>query len=147
MWYVESMRAVRCHELTGPSGLRVDEVADPKPGSGEVAIDVKAAGLNFPDVLLSYGKYQFKPKLPYTPGKGPAGVVRAVGAGVTRFKAGDRVIGMNEHSGYAELIVVDQNDVYKLPDSLPFADAASMSLGFDTSWMALRERARIKSVK
>ncbi len=76
------MRAVRIHELTGPGALRVDEVVDPKPDTDEVLIDVKAAGVNFPDVLLSRGKYQFKPEPPFVPGGEAAGVVSAVGADV-----------------------------------------------------------------
>ena len=84
------MRAVRCHDLIGPSGLRVDDLPEPLPGLGEVQIDVRAAGVNFPDVLLSYGKYQIKPPAPFTPGGEAAGVVRAVGAGVTSVAPGDR---------------------------------------------------------
>ena len=75
------MRAVRCHALTGPSGLRVDEEPEPEPGPGEVLVDVRAAGVNFPDVLLSYGRYQIKPEPPFVPGGEAAGVVKAVGWG------------------------------------------------------------------
>lgn len=138
------MKAILVHELGSIDNGRLVDVPDPKPGPGEVLIAVKAAPVNYVDIVQITGKYQFKPKLPYTPGKGPAGVVAALGDGVSGLAIGDRVIGMNEHSGYAELIVVGQSDVYKLPDRLSFVDAAAMSLGFDTSWMALRERARIK---
>ncbi len=85
------MRAVRCHELVGPSGLRVDELPNPEPGPSEIAIDVRAAGVNFPDVLITEGKYQFKPTPPFIPGGEVAGVVAAVGEGVTGFAVGDRV--------------------------------------------------------
>jgi len=82
------MRAVRCHELTGPKSLRVDEVPAPVPGPGEVLVDVRAAGVNFPDVLLTYGKYQFKSDPPFIPGGEAAGVVRAVGPSVTDLAVG-----------------------------------------------------------
>lgn len=137
------MKAILVHELGSIDNGRLAEVPDPVPGPGEVLIEVRAAPVNYVDIVQITGRYQFTPKLPYTPGKGPAGVVRALGAGVAGLGVGDRVIGMNEHSGYAELIVVGASDVYKLPDQLSFVDAAAMSLGFDTSWMALRERARI----
>lgn len=137
------MRAILVHELGSIDNGKLVEIPDPAPGPGEVLIEVHAAPVNYVDIVQITGKYQFKPKLPYTPGKGPAGIVRGLGTGVTRFAIGDRVIGMNEHSGYAQKIVVAQNDVYKLPDQLSFVDAGAMSLGFDTSWMALRERARI----
>ena len=85
------MRAIRCHELIGPAGLRVDEVPEPTPDASEVLIDVRAAGVNFPDVLMSYGKYQFRPAPPFVPGGEAAGVVKAVGSAVTSLKPGDRV--------------------------------------------------------
>ncbi len=137
------MKAILVHELGSIDNGKLVDISDPAPGAGEVLIEVHAAPVNYVDIVQITGKYQFKPKLPYTPGKGPAGIVRGLGAGVTRVRVGDRVIGMNEHSGYAQRIVVAQNDVYKLPDQLSFVDAGAMSLGFDTSWMALRERARI----
>jgi NADPH:quinone reductase len=138
------MRAILVHELGSIDNGKLAELPDPQPGPGQVLIEVHAAPVNYVDIVQITGNYQFKPKLPYTPGKGPAGIVRGLGAGVTGFAIGDRVIGMNEHSGYAEQIVVALQDVYKLPDALSFVEAAAMSLGFDTSWMALRERARIK---
>src|SRR5687768_8606271 len=95
------MRAVRCHELVGPSGLRVDELPEPSPGAGEVLIDVKAAALNFPDVLLSYGKYQFKPEPPFIPGGEASGIVKAIGDGVTQVAVGDRVAATMVHGAFA----------------------------------------------
>ncbi len=138
------MKAILVHELGSIDNGVLSEIAVPQPGPGQVLIDVHAVPVNYVDIVTISGKYQFKPKLPYTPGKGPAGVVSALGVGATGFAIGDRVIGMNEHSGYAQANVVDAVNVYKLPGALPFEEAASMSLGFDTSWMALRERARIK---
>ena len=90
------MRAVRIHELTGPAGLRLDtDVPEPVVSSGHVLIDVKASGVNLPDILMTKGMYQFKPTPPFSPGGEVAGVVRAVGAGVTSVVAGDRVAATN----------------------------------------------------
>ena len=138
------MKAIRVHQLGSIDNGALAEVPDPVPGPREVLIEVRAVPVNYVDIVTITGKYQFKPKLPYTPGTGPAGIVRALGAGVTGLSVGDRVLGMNEHSGFAGLIAVEQQNVYRLPDALSFVDAASMSLGFDTSWMALRERGRIE---
>lgn len=139
------MRAVRCHELVGPSGLRVDEVADPRPGAGEVLIDVKAAGLNFPDVLLSYGKYQFKPAPPFILGGEAAGVVSAVGDGVTSVRAGDRVATWMVHGAFAEKIVVPELATVKLPDAVSFETGAATLLTYATTYHALIDRAALRS--
>jgi NADPH2:quinone reductase len=140
------MRAVRCHELTGPASLRVDDdVADPPtPAAGEVAIDVKAAGVNFPDVLLSRGKYQFKPEPPFSPGGEAAGVVRAVGAGVTSVKPGDRVAATVIYGAFAERIVVPEQAVTKLPDAVSFEVGAATLLTYATTMHALVDRAAIQ---
>ena len=138
------MKAVLVSELGSIDNGRVTEVADPTPGPGQLLIEVHAVPVNYVDIVTISGRYQFKPKLPYTPGKGPAGIVRATGAGVSRFRPGDRVLGMSESGGYAQLALVDEAQSYRLPDDMPFTDAAAMSLAFDTAWMALRERARIQ---
>ncbi|MGE0630283.1 MAG: NADPH:quinone oxidoreductase family protein [Hyphomicrobiaceae bacterium] len=137
------MKAVLVHELGSIDNGEVAEVPLPVPGPGQLLIEVHAAPVNFVDIVTITGKYQFKPKLPYTPGKGPAGVVMAVGEGVERFKPGDRVLGMAEYGGYAEAALLDEAQTYRLPDTLSFVDAAAMSLAFDTAWMALRDRGRI----
>ncbi|MBX3207413.1 MAG: NADPH:quinone oxidoreductase family protein, partial [Labilithrix sp.] len=139
------MRAVRCHELSGPSGLRVDEVADPKPGAGEVLIDVKAAGLNFPDVLLSYGKYQFKPEPPFVLGGEAAGVVSAVGDGVTSVRVGDRVATWMIHGAFAEKIVAPELATVKLPDRVSFEVGAATLVTYGTTYHALVDRAALRS--
>ncbi len=145
MWYVETMRAVRCHDPKGPSSLRVDEVADPKPAAGEVLIEVKAAGLNFPDVLLSYGKYQFKPEPPFILGGEAAGVVLAVGDGVTSVRAGDRVATWMIHGAFAEKIVVPELATVKLPDGVGFETGAATLLTYATTYHALVDRAALRS--
>src|SRR5688572_20441491 len=102
------MRAVRIHELTGPTALRVDEVPDPKVSAGQVLVEVRAAGVNFPDILLTRGQYQFKPAPPFSPGGEAAGVVRAIGDGVTSVAVGDRVSVTVIHGAFAEQLVVPE---------------------------------------
>src|SRR5689334_2863635 len=127
------MRAVRCHELIGPKGLRVDEIAAPTPGPGEVLIDVRAAGINFPEVLLSHGKYQFKPEPPFIPGGEAAGVVRGLGEGVSSLAVGDRVAATMIHGAFAEQIVVPELAAVKLPDRVGFEVGAATLLTYATT--------------
>lgn len=141
----KSMRAVRIHALTGPSGLRVDEVPEPTPGAGEVLIDVRAAGVNFPDVLLSHGKYQFKPDPPFVPGGEAAGVVRAVGAGVSSLAPGDRVAVTMLHGAFAEAIVVPELAAVKVPENVGFEAAAATLLTYATTYHALVDRAGLRA--
>lgn len=138
------MRAVRQHELTGPKGLRVDEIPAPTPGPGEVLIEVHAAGVNFPDVLLSYGRYQFKPEPPFIPGGEAAGIVRAVGAAVNTVAPGDRVCATLMNGAFAEQIVVPEAAVVKLPDAVPFETGAATLLTYATTLHALVDRAAIQ---
>jgi len=139
------MRAVRCHELIGPSGLRVDEILDPQAGAGEVLIDVRAAGVNFPDLLLSHGKYQFKPDPPFIPGGEVAGVVRAVGAGVTSLAVGDRVAATMIFGAFAERVVVPEQAAVRLPDGVSFEVGAATLLTYATTLHALVDRAAIRA--
>jgi len=138
------MRAVRIHELTGPKALRVDEVPAPTPGPGDVLIEVKGAGVNFPDVLLSYGKYQFKPDPPFIPGGEVAGVVRAVGTDVRTIAAGDRVAATLLHGAFAEQVVVPEGAVVRLPDAVPFDLGAATLLTYATTLHALVDRAALQ---
>jgi len=138
------MRAVRCHELTGPSSLRVDEVPSPTPGPNEVLIDVRAAGVNFPDVLMTYGKYQFKADPPFSPGGEAAGVVRAVGSAVTSVAPGDRVCATMMMGAYAEQIVAPDATVTKLPDAVSFEVGAATLLTYATTLHALVDRAALQ---
>jgi NADPH2:quinone reductase len=137
------MRAVRVHELTGPSALRVDEVPDPTVGTGQVLIEVRACGVNFPDVLLSRGMYQFKPNLPFSPGGECAGIVRAVGAGVTTVAPGDRVAATVIHGAFVEQICVPEIAVIKLPDEVGFEVGAATLLTYATTYHALVDRAQL----
>lgn len=140
------MRAVRSHDLKGPSGVRVDvDLPEPKPSAGEVLVAVRAAGLNFPDVLLSYGKYQFKPEPPFILGGEAAGVVEAVGPGVTSVAVGDRVATWMIHGAFAEKIVVPELATVKLPESVSFEVGAATLLTYATTIHALVDRAALKS--
>lgn len=139
------MRAVVVHEFGAPESLVVENIPEPVPGADEVVIDVKATTANFVDLLVIAGKYQFLPPRPFTPGKLPAGVISAVGANVIGLSVGDRVLTTAEEGGYAEKAVASAAHCYRIPDRMSFVDAAAISLAFDTSWFALRERARVKS--
>ena len=139
------MRAVRVHELTGPTALRVDEIPAPEVRAGQVAIDVRAAGVNFPDILLTRGQYQFKPTPPFSPGGEASGVVRAIGDGVTSVKVGDRVAATVVYGAYAEQLVVPEQTVVKLPDAVSFEIGAATLLTYATTVHALVDRAQIKS--
>jgi NADPH2:quinone reductase len=125
----------------GPiENLLLEDVPDPQPGPGEVLVDVHAASVNFPDLLVIGGTYQILPKRPFSPGKDMAGVVAAVGTGVTTCKPGDRVAAQNEYGAYAQKCVVPQNNCYPMPDVMSFADAAAMGIAYPTAHFALVER-------
>ena len=137
------MRAVRVHELTGPAALRIDELPEPAVGAGQVLIDVKACGVNFPDVLLTRGLYQFKPSPPFTPGVEAAGTVLAVGDGVTRVAPGDRVVATMLYGAFAERVCVPEPAVVKLPDAVSFEVGAATPTTYLTTYHALVDRAAI----
>ena len=139
------MRAVRVHELTGPSALRVDELPTPTAAGGQLLIDVKAAGVNFPDVLITYGKYQFKPTPPFSPGGEAAGIVRAVGSGVKNFAVGDRVATTLLYGAFAEQIVAPEMSTVKLPDAVGFEVGAATLLTYATTYHALVDRAGLRA--
>jgi NADPH2:quinone reductase len=139
------MRAVRCHELVGPSALRVDDVETPAPGAGEVRVDVRAAGVNFPDVLITQGKYQFKPPPPFVPGGEIAGVVDAIGPGVTTVAVGDRVAATMLFGAFAERVVVPEAAVARLPEAVSFEIGAALLLTYATTMHALVDRARLRA--
>ena len=139
------MRAIIVDKFGAPERLRVGDVAEPVPKADEVLVTVYAAPVNYVDLLVIGGTYQFLPPLPFTPGKGPAGVVAALGRNVTSLQVGDRVLAMAEQGGYAEAVTVVANQCYRLPASMSFTEAASLSLVYDTAGFALRERARLEA--
>ena len=137
------MRAIVVDEFGPPERLQVGEMPSPRPGPGEVLVEVHMAPVNYVDLLVVGGTYQSLPACPFIPGKGPAGVVTALGPGVTVPRVGDRVLAMAEQGGYAELTAVGADQCYRLPPRMSFVEAASLSLVYDTAWFALRERARL----
>ena len=137
------MRAVLVTAHGSYENTELRQIPVPVAGEGELLIEIQAAPVNFADLLVIGGTYQFLPPLPFIPGKGPAGIVRAVGPGVGNFKPGDRVLAMAESGGYAEMVSIAASQCYPLPHQMPFVDAAAISLVFDTSWFALRDRARL----
>jgi NADPH2:quinone reductase len=139
------MRAVLCKEFGGYEKLVVEDVpALPDPGPGQVKLRVRAAGLNFADLLMIGGTYQEKPALPFSPGLEAAGEVMAVGSGVTRLAPGDRVLALLDHGGFAEQALAREADVYRLPDGLDDATAAGFAIAYGTAHGALRWRADLK---
>lgn len=134
------MRAIRCHQYGPPETLVVETVPDLQPGPGEVVIDVKAASVNFPDVLVIENKYQFQPPMPFTPGSEVAGVVRAVGAGVAHLRPGMAVAAFTRVGGFAEQALAPAQACMPLPDGIDFAVAAAFTLAYGTSHHAIVDR-------
>jgi NADPH2:quinone reductase len=139
------MRAVVVREFGGIENAALADMPKPAPKAGEVLLEVRATAVNFVDLVMMSGKYQFKPALPFIPGKLPAGVVSAAGGGATRFKPGDRVIAMAEQGGFAEFVAAPESQCIALPPSLSFTEAAAMALVYDTAYFALRDRARMQA--
>lgn len=139
------MRAIVVEEFGPPEGLRLGEAATPEPGPGEVLVEIHAAPVNYVDMLVVEGRYQFLPPFPFIPGKSPAGIVTATGPGVTRLRVGDRVLATAETGGYAEAVAIEAEQCHRLPDGMSYAEAASAAVVYDTSWAALRVRARLQA--
>ncbi len=139
------MKALLCKQYGPPESLVLEEVADPVPGEGEVVIDIRAAGVNFPDVLIIQNLYQAKPALPFAPGAELAGVVSAVGPGVTNRAVGDRVIGSSTWGAFAEKIALPAHRTLQMPDGLDFERASAFVLTYGTSYHALIDRAALRA--
>lgn len=139
------LKALIVKEHGALENLLLEDAPDPVPGPGEVLVDVHAASVNFPDLLVIGGTYQVLPKRPFSPGKDMAGVVAAVGAGVTTCKPGDRVAAQNEYGAYAQKCVVNQQTCYPMPDAMSYADAAAMGIAYPTAHFALVERGQYQS--
>lgn len=136
------MRAVQITELTGPDSVRVADAEDPAPGPGQVLIEVRAAGVTFPDVLMTRGEYQIKPEPPFVPGSEVAGVVREAAEG---FEQGQRVAAFPGIGGFAELAAVDAERVFPLPEQVSFDAAAGMPMNYLTVHFALARRGRLRA--
>jgi NADPH2:quinone reductase len=139
------MKALICRAYGPVDALVVEDVPDPTPGSGQVLVGVRACGINFPDVLVVQGKYQFKPQPPFSPGGEVAGVVEAVGPGVDGVRVGDHVTAFGPYGGLAEKLVTDAQHVVKMPDGLDFVTASCLTTAYGTTLHALRDRAHLKA--
>jgi NADPH2:quinone reductase len=139
------MKAVVCKQWGPPETLEVCEIPDLTPGPQEVLIQVQAAGINFPDVLIIQNKYQFKPELPFTPGSEACGIVQATGAEVKHFKAGDRVIAFVGHGAFAQQLLAPQQAIFPVPPGMDDDTAAAITLTYGTSHHALLDRAQLKA--
>lgn len=139
------MRALMSCEPGGPETLRLLDVPTPTPAAGQVLVEVKACGVNYPDFLTIQDKYQVKTPRPFSPGAEVAGIVSALGAGVAGLRIGQRVAARIGTGGMAEFIVVDAARCSEIPDEMPFADAAVMQFTFETAYYALHTRAQVKA--
>jgi len=138
------MKAVVCTEYGGPEKLVVQDFDSPTVGPGQVKIDVKAAGVNYPDTLVIQGKYQFRPEPPFVPGGEVSGVISDVGEGVDHLKVGDRVLSLLlQHGGYAEQVVTDAIAAVPIPETMPFDEAAGFLMTYGTTYHALRQRGKL----
>ncbi len=138
------MRAVLCKAYGPPESLVVEEQPSPQPGPGQVRVGVHACGVNFPDTLIIQGNYQFKPALPFSPGGEVAGVVQALGDGVTGYAVGDRVIAATTWGGYAEEVLAEAGRLIPMPAAMDFPTAAAFTLTYGTSHHALKDRAQLQ---
>ena len=138
------MKTLQCVELGMPDKLQINEVPDPEVLPEHVLIENKAASVNFPDVLMIQGLYQFQPELPFTPGGESAGIVSAIGEGVENISVGDRVFAMTGMGAFSEKIVAHHSSVVKIPENMEFETAAALPMTYGTSLYALKQRAELK---
>jgi len=138
------VRAILCKEYGPPESLVLEDVEAPPLGPGAVRIGVRAAGVNFPDVLMIKGEYQFKPPFPFTPGGEVAGEVLEVGDGVSGVAPGDRVMAVCGFQAFAEEVVVPEQIVMRLPEGMDFVTGASMGMTYGTSIYALAQRGHLQ---
>ena len=139
------MKALRTHAVGGPDTLTLDELDSPVPGPGQVRIKVKACSINYPDVLMIQDLYQFKPQRPFSPGGEVAGIVDALGEGVTGWNVGDRVIAMMGNGGLAEEVLADAARMWPLPADASFETGASLLMTYGTNMHGLLDRGHLKA--
>ncbi|HET7525562.1 MAG TPA: NADPH:quinone oxidoreductase family protein [Burkholderiaceae bacterium] len=139
------MQAWLCEQTTGVEALQWKELPTPEPGPKQVRVAIRAASLNFPDILIVQGKYQFKPELPFVPGSEYAGVVDAVGSEVKGLKPGARVLVIGGNGGFGTHAVVDTSRALPLPDAFSFEDGAAFAFTYGTSYHALIDRAALRA--
>ena len=138
------MKALLSKSVGGPETLVLEDVPSPKARPGWAVVSVKAVGVNYPDVLIIEDKYQFKPNRPFAPGGEISGVVKEVGEGVTNVKVGDRVLGNTGWGGMAEELALEASRLIKLPESMPFDEAAAFIMTYGTSYYGLKDRGFLK---
>jgi NADPH:quinone reductase len=138
------MQAVICRSFDGPDALEVGEFADPVPGPGEILVEVHAASVSFMDALMVSGRYQMRPATPFVPGTDAVGVVAGLGPGVTRFRPGDRVACTRFVGAHGELMVAGEWEAVRIPEGVPFDQAATLLYAYGTAYYALVERARLR---
>ena len=138
------MKAIVCNEWCKPEDLKVSEIKNPTLDDNAVRVEIHASGVNFPDVLIVQGKYQYKPPFPFSPGSEVAGIISEIGKNVKSLKVGDRIMAVTGHGAFAEEICVPEDKITLVPESMDFITAASMSLTYGTSSYALFQRANIK---
>ena len=138
------MKAIVCKDWGPPDNLALQDLPDLVPGNDDVVVDVRAAGVNFPDVLTVQGKYQVRPPLPFIPGNEFAGVVRAAGAGVRGLAPGDRVIGFTRTGAFAEQALAPAAALMPMPPEMDFDTAASITLTYGTSHHAVVDRGALQ---
>ncbi|HEY0404537.1 MAG TPA: NADPH:quinone reductase [Pyrinomonadaceae bacterium] len=137
------MKAIRIQEFGGPEVMRLEEVAEPVAGAGQVLVRIQAAGVNPVDAYIRAGQHKQRPQLPYTPGTDAAGTVAAIGEGVRSVKVGDRVYLAGTLTGaYAEAALCDQFQTHALPDGISFSQGAALNVPYATAYRALFQRAR-----
>ena len=139
------MRALLSHAPGGPDTLVLEDAPEPRPGPGQVRIAVKAVGVNYPDVLIIEDKYQVRPERPFSPGAEAAGIVDALGAGVSGFAVGDRVLAMPGYGGMAEFATCKASRCARIPDAMPFDEAAAFLMTYGTAHHALADRGRLRA--
>jgi NADPH:quinone reductase len=138
------MRAVLCRAWGEVETLTLEDVTPPKVGPGQVLIDVKATAINYADAIMVAGRYQTKPPLPFSPGLETAGVVAACGAGVTRFKPGDRVMAILAYGGLAEQALADEAETFAIPAGMDFDEAGAFPIAYISSHVAIRWQGRLE---
>ena len=127
------MKAIVCNEWCKPEDLKVSEIKNPTLDDNSVRVEIHASGVNFPDVLIVQGKYQYKPPFPFSPGSEIAGIISEIGKNVKSLKVGDRGMAVTGHGAFAEEICVPEDKITLVPENMDFITAASMSLTYGTS--------------
>src|SRR5438552_9935481 len=139
------MRAVICRAWGPVDDLKLEDVAPPTPGPGQLVIDIKATGVNYADSIMVAGRYQTRPPFPFSPGLETAGVVTRRGEGVTRFKTGDRVMAILAYGGFAEQALADEAETFPIPDGMPFEEAGAFPIAYISSHVAIRWQGRLEA--